>query len=173
MSKTFSHFSATCNWATEHWVHWDILGSRGGSRSRKCTICPFPCPPPVATTLQPLNPCQTPHQKVWAEVVKRPKNRLKNIMVACVEVLGWTKKRHLTLTGNMQTNLVLIFWDHRLPSYPSAQHDVWESSGRECMLRYIELLWAMQVMEESANKSNGRWKALHVCSEIFWNNSCH
>ena len=59
-----------------------------GSRSRKCTICPFPGPPPVATTLQPLNPCQTPHQKVWAEVVKRPKNRLKNIMVACVEVIG-------------------------------------------------------------------------------------
>ena len=59
-----------------------------GSRSRKCTICPSPRPPPVATTLQPLNPCQTPHQKVWAKIVKSPKNRLKNIMVACVEVIG-------------------------------------------------------------------------------------
>ena len=67
----------------------EIFGAAGwGSCSRKCTICPSPCPPPVATTLQPLNPCQTPHQKVWAEVVKRPKNRLKNIMVACVEVIG-------------------------------------------------------------------------------------
>ena len=33
--RLFSHFSATCNWATEHWVHWDILGSRAGQLLKK------------------------------------------------------------------------------------------------------------------------------------------
>ena len=81
--KDFFHISVLLAIKQQSIECIEIFWAAGrGSRSRKCTICPSPCPPPVATTLQPLNPCQTPHQKVWAEVVKRPKNRLKNIMVA-------------------------------------------------------------------------------------------